>query len=285
MSNQNEKKKHKKIKLFSDAFPKNINGNLQDKIIALSQIHEKIKYEGTEIKIDDIYFKTISRENLSEIIKLHKEWFPVEYSREFFEKIFYNKTNKINSNILAIGAFYSIEGKEYLIGTILCELKSEKNFRTSTNLEVNKKSFFEKIFKCYEYCYIMTIGVIDECRNLGLGSKLLKELILTLKTKRKNCIAVYLHVIDYNETAIKFYIKNEFMECNYIRNYYYLNKTFFHAKVLCRYMNESMFFERKSKDVQETISMLREPDFDEGIIWNFGNFFKNVFCKCKKAFR
>ena len=51
----------------------------------------------------------------------------------------------------------------------------------------------------------MTIGVIDECRKFGIGSMLLDQVYKTLATSFQDCSIVYLHVVDYNMAAIKFY--------------------------------------------------------------------------------
>jgi ribosomal protein S18 acetylase RimI-like enzyme len=54
--------------------------------------------------------------------------------------------------------------------------------------------------------YIMTIGVVDECRRLGLGTQLLNKAIQVLKKYWSACEILYLHVVDYNESAIRFYL-------------------------------------------------------------------------------
>ena len=51
----------------------------------------------------------------------------------------------------------------------------------------------------------MTIGVIDECRRDGLGTKLLDQTIMILQEAWPHCEIVYLHVVSHNEAAIKFY--------------------------------------------------------------------------------
>jgi ribosomal protein S18 acetylase RimI-like enzyme len=254
----NERKRRKPIKLNSDAFPKNSAGILENKIFAKSEIHDMIRYEDLQIDKDLIYFKEISKTNLGEIVKLHREWFPVDYTNEFFLNLFSKGTNKIANHIIAIGAFYKVNEKEFIVGSILCELKNENNFYNSTRIRVKKQSCFDKIFKSYEFCYIMTIGVIDECRKFGLGTKLLNEVISDIKERRKKCMAIYLHVIEYNEIAIRFYIKNEFIECNKMRNYYYINETYFHGKVLCRLFTENV----DRQIVKESMSNLDEPDPD-----------------------
>lgn len=256
-----EKKRRKPIKLNSDAFPKNSAGVLENKIFAKSEIHDLIRYEDLQINKDLIYFREISKTNLGEVVKLHREWFPVEYTNEFFLNLFQKGSNKIANNIIAIGAFYKVGEKEFIVGAVLCEMKNEKTFYNSTKIRVKKDSCMEKIFKSYEFCYIMTIGVIDECRKLGLGTLLLNEVISIVKSKRKKCMAIYLHVIEYNEVAIRFYIKNDFVECNKIRNYYFINNTYFHGRVLCRMFTDKIV----RQIVKESMSNLDEPDQDSGL--------------------
>jgi ribosomal protein S18 acetylase RimI-like enzyme len=73
-------------------------------------------------------------------------------------------------------------------------------------------AWFRNLF-CREYlgAYIMTIGVIDECRRLGLGSILVDKTIEMLQQNWTICEVIYLHVIDYNESAIRFYERNHFL--------------------------------------------------------------------------
>ena len=66
----------------------------------------------------------------------------------------------------------------------------------------------------------MTIGVIDECRRDGLGTQLLKYTENILAQMWPACEVIYLHVIDYNQTAIKFYEKNNFATLKTIKNHY-----------------------------------------------------------------
>lgn len=277
-----EKRKKKRIKLNSDAFPKNFTGKLENKIYALSDIHEKIKYEELAIDKDQIYFKELTKYNLTEIVKLHREWFPVEYTNEFFLNLFARGSNYLANHIIGLGAFLEVDKKEYIIGSILCEIKSEKNFYNSTKIKITKKSICQKLFSSYEFCYIMTIGVIDEYRNMGLGSKLLNQVISIIQEKRKRCMAIYLHVIEYNTSAIRFYLKNEFIECNNIRNYYYINQIYYHGKVLCKMFSNEI---EQEKNVSESISNLAEPELGPNFLYtainSFVIFASKIFCCCR----
>ena len=56
-------------------------------------------------------------------------------------------------------------------------------------------------------CYIMTLGVIDEVRKLGLGTTLLQKTFYHVAQHYPECEIIYLHVVDYNKSAINFYTK------------------------------------------------------------------------------
>ena len=54
----------------------------------------------------------------------------------------------------------------------------------------------------------------------------------------ENCIGVYLHVICYNEIAIKFYKKNKFRKVSKVNNYYYINGKNYDSFVFLRLISK-----------------------------------------------
>ena len=80
----------------------------------------------------------------------------------------------------------------------------------------------------------MTIGVIDECRKMGLGTKLLNATIETVEKKFPACITIWLHVIEYNKSAIQFYVKNKFTKFRRMKKHYYIDFNDYDAVLLYR---------------------------------------------------
>ena len=245
-------KKNKNEKtLFSEAFPPDKYGQ-RKKISVFSSNHELLN--GIEIKTDDIIYKPLSKTDIGQIKKLHKEWFPVEYDHHYFRKILINR----RGNYFTIGAFYNIkndnknENKEVLIGLAMCEYRPVSDYfikHTSPeaieeickNIDFNEE--VQAYLKCEDYScvYIMTIGVIDEYRKLNIGSTLIKQIINTCLWDNL-CVGVYLDVIYYNESAIKFYEKNNFKNVATIKNYYELKGNHYDSEVFLK------IFTRKEKD-------------------------------------
>ena len=70
-------------------------------------------------------------------------------------------------------------------------------------------------------CYIMTLGVIDEVRKLGIGTILLEKLYRQIAYNYPECGIIYLHVVSYNDSAIKFYKeKNDFKFLRTVQDHY-----------------------------------------------------------------
>ena len=68
--------------------------------------------------------------------------------------------------------------------------------------------------------YVLTLGVIDQYRHLGVASQLIQHVIA--HAQHELCRAVYLHVIEYNIAALNLYRRSKFEELATLRNFYYI---------------------------------------------------------------
>ena len=68
--------------------------------------------------------------------------------------------------------------------------------------------------------YILTLGVTDQYRHLGIASQLIQRVIVF--AQHQLCRAVYLHVIEYNLAALSLYRRNKFEELAVLRNFYFI---------------------------------------------------------------
>ena len=265
--------KHKKNEnteyhIFSEAFPPNKRGQ-RERLQISSESHKLLKNQ--KLSSDNITYKPLTKQNLLEVKNLHKEWFPIKYSDNYFETIFNNKTGKYFS----LGAFYRIkneknnEYKEIIIGLAFCEwfIGSDffvKIFGKDVIPDINKNiNYIEEVYSyitCDDYncIYIMTIGVMDEFRKMKIGTNLLNR-IIDIGLKNKLCVGIFLDVIYYNNSAIKFYKKNDFKKVMTNKNYYNIKGNKYDSYVFLR------IFSRKEKDlykkkniifVKKTIDML-----------------------------
>lgn len=92
---EDNKSEEGKSLVFSQAWPSFAEVQKQ------ADVHTKLKLYADKIDVRKIIYKELSEESLQEVQKLHREWFPVNYDRKFFERIFRN-------NVIALGCFYRI---------------------------------------------------------------------------------------------------------------------------------------------------------------------------------
>lgn len=220
---------NKKYKIYSEAFPPNEKGERQQ-LLSLSSSHAILN--GININPEKIIYKPLTKNNLIEVKKLHKEWFPIDYDDNYFEAIFQNDCY----HYFTIGAFYNIEKsantpkKEIILGLALCEWDSISDYfiehTNSGTIEIinNNININEKVQAClkcqmYRCVYIMTIGVLDGCRQMNIGSHIIDN-IFKIAVNDELCFAIYLDVICYNKTAIRFYEKNNFKKVKENKDYY-----------------------------------------------------------------
>ena len=239
--------------LCSESFPLNEKKE-RKKIKPIAECHKLLK--GVKIDPSKIIYKPLSPENLEEVKKLHTEWFPVKYEEEIFNNaLLYNQ-----GAYFSIAAFYSIptsenEYKEIILGLIICQwLFTDKYFFKMTTPEIAKTisdnlNFEEeaKLFlsrnKYYYSAYIMSLGVIDECRKMNIGTNMLKA-IFNYCIYYDICIGVHLNVISHNISAKKFYEKNGMVCVNNIKDFYKIEDKFYDSDVYVR------IFTREQKDLR-----------------------------------
>jgi ribosomal protein S18 acetylase RimI-like enzyme len=100
------------------------------------------------------------------------------------------------------------------------------------NQSVGFLSYFNKKDGSY---YIDDFDIIKEYRRRGIGTLMLQELVLIVKTKNTHKIS--LHVAEKNIGAINFFLKNKFSQSKLIHNFYGQG---FHSYSFSRIIHESI---------------------------------------------
>ena len=248
--NKSRKTKSTVNNIYSEAFPPNKDGS-RSNLSQHSNTHDIIKDENESIKKINplnIIYKPLSESHIEEIKKLHKEWFPIDYDLNYFKQIFTNKYD----TYFTVGAFYVIDNIEIILGMALCEYREVGNyFINHTSPDAVKEicrniDFNEEVssyLKCQSYncVYIMTIGVLDEYRQLHIGTNLIEK-IYEIALWDNLCVGIYLDVVEYNKCAINFYEKIGFKNVARIKNYYDIKNQFYDSIVFLK------IFTRKEKD-------------------------------------
>ncbi|KAG6400707.1 hypothetical protein SASPL_137549 [Salvia splendens] len=174
-----------------------------------------------------IVYRPIQPSDLEILERTHGELFPIRYESEFFQNVVDEQ------DIVSWGAVDRSrpnEQSDELIGFVTVRIIPAKDS------EVEDLLSFEASRTDQTLVYILTLGVIDSYRNLGIASSLIHE-VIKYASSLSSCRAVYLHVISYNNPAIHLYKKMSFQCVRRLYNFYYINGQYYDSYLFVYYVN------------------------------------------------
>ena len=156
---------------------------------------------------------------------LHEALFPIDYGDDFYERA--GDGDGILGYAAVLPQGDSLErypddqtvfvgNNEQLVGFITTRKVAVKEISTDRRLIGVEDSRYDNA----ALLYILTLGVAEAFRNQGIASKLL--LHIERQAARLGCSAVYLHVIDYNAAAAKFYTKAGYACLAELQDFYFI---------------------------------------------------------------
>ena len=172
-------------------------------------------------------FREGDRDQLQE---LHKEWFPVTYKDEFYDELVYERMVNTGEKLFTCAIVYHDDDRMQQYSTSAqCATESPNTPTEASNSQLSDVeedyiiacvvgSMLDVIrldketgsllvsdrFRHTQVFYIMTLGTVSDFRNARLATSLVEKCI-NIAEKNEQCGAIYLHVITFNTTAIRFY--------------------------------------------------------------------------------
>ena len=181
-------------------------------------------------RLEDVVYRPIEPLDFDDIKSIHEDIFPVSYGDLFYRAVCDGEPNSgKNSKLFSSIAVSKTSGR--MLGFILAQVSSVDEVDEDDN------DLFQRQGPQDSLCYILTLGLIEEYRRSGLGTRLLNQCTEYCLTSVRSCGAIYLHVIDYNTEAIKFYEKNQYHLCRVMHDYYHIEQARYDAYLYVRYLN------------------------------------------------
>eukprot|EP00249_Psilotum_nudum_P014880 c25047_g1_i1 orf=419-1354(-) len=174
-----------------------------------------------------IAYRPIRPSDFEILREIHEALFPIKYEAEFF-------WNVVNGHGIiswaAVDTSRSGLQCDEIIGFVTVRVVS------TTEIDASDMLGYELTKTNRNLIYILTLGVIQPYRKLGIASSLIWEVIKYASTI-PICKAVYLHVISYNQPAINFYKKNSFQCLRKLHSFYFINGHHYDAYLYIYYVN------------------------------------------------
>ncbi|XP_075253167.1 uncharacterized protein LOC142344934 [Convolutriloba macropyga] len=170
-----------------------------------------------------VQLKFLETEDKPRVKELCKKFFPIDYPEKWYNDVTSDK------KYFALSAVY----RGLIVGVIIAEVKPRHAVNSDdADILASNSAPDSKV------AYLLSLGVLDEYRENGIGSLLMDSLITEVKGKDKSCIkAVYLHVLCSNIRAIQFYERRDFVLHKRISGYYNINNKIEDGFCYVRYIN------------------------------------------------
>lgn len=182
----------------------------------------------------DIFYRDLQPTDFCDVRAAHVQLFPIDYEDAFFEKA----VRRLN-RILSYGAFDSSSGHEKLVGFVTA--------RTVPLAEVDRMDrrymgLHHSSLDGLTVVYILTLGVLPEYQKQGIATKLIHW--LQQHAESSGATAIFLHVITYNDAAMRLYQKCCFQCIAWMENFYNIrsgrqinpNQTHYDAYLFMKWM-------------------------------------------------
>ena len=146
------------------------------------------------------YFGEITEKNVENLRAINLACLPVRYQDSFYHKaIGYSNYSKFGKRKKKRKGKEIAYFNDIIVGGICARDEVKSNGEKTV--------------------YILTIGVFEPYRRMGIGSQLIEEMERLVK-ERGIAKSIYLHVQSSNEAAIEFYKKHGYAIIEKLENYY-----------------------------------------------------------------
>lgn len=195
-----------------------------------------------------IGFRPIGEGDREVIQQLHEEWFPVTYQDEFYDDLVAQRGGNYGESLYTclatIGSDDEEAGGEEIIGCVVGSFIHRTKLTPPLQaLLISDGKRYRRLF------YIMTLGTVDRYRHAGLGTELVQKCVEQVQ-QDPSCGVLYLHVITFNQAAIRLYEKMGFYRVEEIVNYYLIDGRSHNCYVYAKYFHGrySCVIEEKSRE-------------------------------------
>ncbi|KAM7277832.1 hypothetical protein ACFE04_004966 [Oxalis oulophora] len=177
-----------------------------------------------------ICYRPIKPSDLEILEQIHADVFPIRYESEFFQNVV-NGCDIVSW--AAVDRSRPADQSDELIGFVTARISLAKETEVGPIADLLR---YDPSKSDQTLVYILTLGVVEGYRNLGIASSLIRE-VIKYASSIPTCRAVYLHVISYNNPAIHLYKKKSFKCIRRLQGFYLINGQHYDSYLFVYYVN------------------------------------------------
>ncbi|RZB77716.1 Histone acetyltransferase MCC1 isoform E [Glycine soja] len=179
-----------------------------------------------------VIVRPIRPSDLDILEHIHGRLFPIRYESTFFHDVVNGR------DIVSWGAVDSSrpDGQsDELIGFVTARIVLAKESEVDP-IHIVDMLGYDSAKSDQTLVYVLTLGVVEAYRSLGVASSLIRE-VIKYASSIPTCRAVYLHVISYNNPAINLYKKMSFKCVRRLQGFYLINGQHYDSFLFLYYVN------------------------------------------------
>uniref|UniRef100_A0A6N2KTU7 N-alpha-acetyltransferase 60 n=1 Tax=Salix viminalis TaxID=40686 RepID=A0A6N2KTU7_SALVM len=174
-----------------------------------------------------ICYRPIQPCDLEILERIHADIFPIRYESEFFQSVVHERDIV---SWAAVDRSQPDGHSDELIGFVTARIVLAKETEIGDLLRYDPSKPDQTLV------YILTLGVVESYRNLGIARSLIRQ-VIKYASSVPACRAVYLHVISYNVPAIHLYKKMSFKCIRRLQDFYLINGQHYDSFLFVYYVN------------------------------------------------
>ncbi|CAK7333673.1 unnamed protein product [Dovyalis caffra] len=174
-----------------------------------------------------ICYRHMQPSDLEALERIHADIFPIRYESEFFQSVV-NERDIVSW--AAVDRSRPNGQSDELIGFVTARIVLAKETEIGDLLRYDPSKPDQTLV------YILTLGVVETYRNLGIARSLICQ-VIKYASRIPTCRAVYLHVISYNIPAIHLYKKMSFKCIRRLQGFYLINGQHYDSFLFVYYVN------------------------------------------------
>lgn len=150
----------------------------------------------------------------------HGKLFPIDYDDSFFHKATHGLDRIFSWGAFAAadgGSHYTGSGGDWLVGFVTARVVRLYECDTQDR---NLMGLLSMVWDHESVVYILTLGVVDGWRGRGIASRLIG--LVSQYAAETRCRAAFLHVISYNDAAMRLYGRAGFSCAGRLPGFYYI---------------------------------------------------------------
>ncbi|GIL51087.1 hypothetical protein Vafri_7176 [Volvox africanus] len=160
----------------------------------------------------NLHYRPLQHSDYDALKAIHRDLFPIDY-----EEVFFRKAVAGEDRVFSWAAVHSEYGRDYLVGFVTARVVYLYECDPMDRQVMGLAS------KCLDgdgTVYVLTLGVVPPCRQCGIARSLLG--LVHQHASRLRCRAIFLHVISYNDAAMRLYGTSGYQAMARLPNFYHL---------------------------------------------------------------